>query len=123
LELDGTLTMDETEFDEKLAANPDLLASLFTDSDSGLMVALEDAIEGMVDDSTDVFGNELPGAFERRRDTLESLNDDLDDQIEQLEYNIGQKEATLIQQFSALEELMAGLNSQGQYLANALSQL
>ncbi|MEM7309968.1 MAG: flagellar filament capping protein FliD, partial [Planctomycetota bacterium] len=46
LELDGTLTMDETEFDEKLAANPDLLASLFTDSDSGLMVALEDAIEG-----------------------------------------------------------------------------
>ena len=121
VQLDGTLTMDETEFDEKLSANLDAMASLFTDDENGLMVALDDAIEQMVDGVIDEFSGEpLPGVFENKKDTLNSLNKDLDGQIEALELNLEQLELSLVQKFSALEELMAGLNSQSAYLASIL---
>ena len=123
LGVDGTLTMDATQFDEKLSANLDALGDLFTDEESGLMVKLEDAIDQMVDGQTSQLGDEIPGAFELRKDTLNALNKSIDKQIESLEFNLGQIEETLIQKFAALEKLMAGLNAQGSYLSAQLGSL
>ncbi len=120
LQSDGTLLLDEATFDAKLADDIDALANLFTDETNGLAVKLDEAIELMVDDQTNELGDEIPGLFERRTDTLNAIIDDIDDQIEDLNDRLEQLEITLVQKFSALEELMAGLNAQSQFLAQNL---
>ena len=112
--------LDATQFDEKLNANLEALSDLFTDEENGLMGKLEGAIDQMVKGQTSQQGDEIPGAFDLRMDTLKALNKSIDKQIESLEFNLGQIEQTLIQKFAALEELMAGLNAQGAYLSSQL---
>ena len=123
LKADGTLEMDETTFDEKIAGNLDALEELFADETDGLMVKLDTAIKEMTKTTSDALGNELLGAFKLKKDTLKTLNNTIDDQIEDLEFNLAQVEATLLQKFTALEELMAGLNAQGQFLNAQLTAL
>jgi flagellar hook-associated protein 2 len=122
LKSDGTLEMDETKFDGKLSGNLDALVALFTDEESGLMVKLDEAIEEMVDTDTDDMGNKLLGVFKNRKETLKKLNSSIDKQITSLEMNLESIEQTLIQKFSALEELMAGLNAQSQFLSAQFGQ-
>lgn len=118
---DGTLSIDDTTFDDKLSTNMEALADLFTDSTDGLMVKLDSAIEGMVDSTTNVLGDSIPGLFDRKEDTINDLIADIDDQIESLELSLESYEATLVAKYSALEELMAGLNAQSQYLSGVLA--
>ena len=123
LQVDGTLKLDETQFDDKLTANLDALADLFTGEEDGLMGRLDEAIDGMVDTKSTEQGDELLGIFDLRTETLNKLNKDIDKQIDGLEFNLDQIEETLIQKFAALEELMAGLNAQGSYLSAQLGSV
>lgn len=120
LQVDGTIVLDSAQFDDKLSANLDALADLFTDEETGLMVKLESAIDGMVSTQTSDLGDEIPGIFDLKTETLNALNQSIDKEIESLEFNLAQIEETLIQKFAALEELMAGLNAQGAYLSAQL---
>jgi len=117
---DGTLSLDEATFDAKLAEDPDALQALFADSEGGALVKLDEAISALVDDTTSSTGVEIEGVFDRRRTTLNSVIDDYDDQIERLERALEKQEETLTLQFARLEELMAGLNAQQQYLAQGI---
>jgi flagellar hook-associated protein 2 len=118
LQTDGTLKMDETKFDAKVAGNLDALSALFTDEDGGLMVKLDAAIDDMIKPGTDALGNKLLGLFARRKDTIKTLNKSIDTQIDQLNMNLDSLEQTLTQKFTALEKLMAGLNAQSQFLSS-----
>ncbi|MCZ6597864.1 MAG: flagellar filament capping protein FliD [Planctomycetota bacterium] len=120
VQTDGTLVMDETLFDEKLANDVGLLANLFTNETEGIAVKLEEAIGAMVDTTTNTLGDSIPGLFDRREDTLNEVIEDLDDQIENLERHLEQVEEGLVAKFSALEVLMAGLNAQAQFLSSQL---
>lgn len=138
LDSDGRLSIDDTLFDSKLKENPTLLGELFTaeDSDpldnvddSGLLLRLTAAIEDMVEDSEakDANGNTVyypgttkaipaPGIFSGRKDAINEVISDIDDQIERLELHVSSFEEDLILRFSKLEALLSGLNSQAQFL-------
>ena len=135
LNADGTLTIDETQFDEKLAAGIDELANLFldtTDADGngvgdGLLLVLDDALDNLLKSSSVPDPNDpdnpiaIPGLFERRRDTINEVISGIDDEIERIEYHLEQLEASLVQRFSNLETLLAGLNAQASFLSSSLA--
>ncbi len=121
LQIDGRLKLDENEFEQKLLADPSALENLFNDPTSGLLVELDAAIENLVATSTDPLGNSIAGLFDRRRDTLNRIIGDLDDEIERLERRLESLEETLVRQFSNLEGLLANLNSQASFLAGAFA--
>lgn len=138
---DGTLSLDETLLDEKLAADPELFADLFVDSDgfdndgaavntpgyyqdtsadAGIMAILDRVIDQMFDTFDDGLGNTREGLFGSRTKALQSSIDRYDDQIEARELRLEQFRENLVKRFAALEELIGGLNAQGAALQQAL---
>lgn len=136
---DGTLSVDETVLDAKLDADFTAFAELFVDSDgfdnggalpgqpgyyddrsldTGLADDLMRELDKLIDDYVDASGNSYDGLFSARTESLNSTIKDFDKQIQDREFRLDQYEANLIARFSALESLMAQLNSQLSYLQN-----
>lgn len=133
----GELSINDTEFDEKLAENIAALADLFVDSDgfdnggavpntpeyfidttadTGLAANLVAEIERLLDNSSDASNNSITSLFNAR---TESLNNDIkrfDKQIEDRERYIERFEQQLVAKYSALEQLIGQLNTQGDAL-------
>ncbi len=143
LQSDGTLSIDETKLDAKLAEDPDAFADLFVDTDGfdnggaavntsgyfvdqtaddGLFDNLFRAIDQAVEDLELADGSTISGLFELREDSTRDNIERFDDRIQILEDRLVQTEDRLVAQFSALEELMAGLNSQSAFLTQSLFQ-
>lgn len=144
---DGTLSINSTVLDEKLAENPDLFVDLFTDddgfdngdaepntpdyftdttADSGLMANLSREIdrmfgsfEGAIDPDTGE-RQVFDSLFDLKQDTLRTNIQDFEDRITQMERRLDDYEEDLILRFARLEELMGALNAQGAALNNAL---
>jgi flagellar hook-associated protein 2 len=138
---DGTLLIDKTVFEEKMADNLDALADLFIDSDgfdnggalentpeffedtttdSGLAASLERAISRMLGSFTGPEGTTLKGLFESRTDTFNSNMKRFDKQIEDKEFYLDQYEKNLVKRFASLEQIIGGLNAQGAALQSSL---
>ncbi|MDA1263457.1 MAG: flagellar filament capping protein FliD [Planctomycetota bacterium] len=145
---DGTLSIDETRFDEKIAENIHLFADLFVDSDgfdngdaepnteefytdttadSGLAATLSREIDrmfgtydGPIDSDT---GDHivLDALFDLKEDTIRDSMKRFDSQIETMERRLEGFERNLVLRFARLEELMAALNAQGAALSNAFA--
>jgi len=141
---DGTLSIDDTTFDEKFAANVDAIADLFVDSDgfdnggaaegtpefyvdttadTGLADKLYRSLDLLFGSIPNGQGGSSDALFDARTDSLQSAIDRLQDSIDAKERYLETHERSLIERFSALEELMGGLNSQGDALLSALSGL
>jgi len=138
---DGALTLDSTIFDDKMAANMDALADLFTDSDGfDNGGAAEGTPEYFIDTTTDsgladklyrqldtLFGKvvgpsgSVDALFDARSSAIGDLIDDIGDQITSKERYLEIYEQRLVDRFAALEQLMGGLNAQGAALTAALS--
>lgn len=143
---DGTLSIDDTVFDEKLAGDIDLLADLFLDSDgfdngdadpntdefytdttadSGLAASLVREIErmfGSYEGPVDPVTGErvtLDALFDLKEDTIRDAMARFDDQIDTMEQRLEGFERNLVMRFARLEELMGALNAQGAALQNA----
>jgi flagellar hook-associated protein 2 len=118
LEDDGTLSIDSDDLEEKLAGDPEAFAALFTDLSSGVLVKLDDALDGLLDGATLSGSNEtLDSVFTGRRKALGSILSSIDDQVERLQYNLERFEEALVQRFANLESIVGGLNSQSAFLA------
>ncbi|MFT7670781.1 MAG: flagellar hook-associated protein 2 [Planctomycetota bacterium] len=139
---DGTMTMDETIFDEKFGSNVQALADLFVDSDgfdnggaaegtaefyvdttsdSGLAEKLYRAIDLMFDSIPGVGGApSTEGLFGAREESLQDSIDQLQDSLDAKERYLEIFEEQLVAKYSALEQLIGGLNSQGAALQNIL---
>lgn len=139
---DGTLSVNSSTFDEKFAANLPALMDLFADTDgfdngdaepntpeyfvdttadTGLMDRLSRSIDQMF--GAQASGNQtfqVQGIFDVRQDAIRDAIGRYGDQIERREDRLVRFEETLILRFARLEELMGGLNAQGQALASAL---
>ncbi len=139
---DGRLSVNSAVFDEKFADNLPALMDLFADTDGfdngdaepntpgyytdttadgGLMNRLireVDQMFGTLDSGDSDF--QVQGLFDVRQQAIEASIGRYDDQIERRETRLESYETTLILRFARLEELMGGLNAQGQALNAAL---
>ena len=146
---DGTLSIDATVFDDKLAGNIELFADLFIDSDgfdnggadpntgeyfedttadSGLAASLVREIDrmfGTYEGPIDPVTGErltLDALFDLKEDTIRTAMKRFDDRIESMEQRMEGFERNLVMRFARLEELMGALNAQGAALAGALAK-
>lgn len=139
---EGRLSVDSAVFDDKFDGNLEALMDLFADTDgfdnggaaentpeyyvdttadSGLMDTLSRTIDQM-------FGRQpngdseidLQGIFDLREEAIRNSIGRFDDQIERREDRLVKYEETLVLRFARLEELLGGLNAQGQALNSAL---
>jgi flagellar hook-associated protein 2 len=138
---DGTLSIDESLFQEKLAQDLDAVMDLFADldgfdnggaaentpaalvdltEDRGLADALYRAIDRMFGTFT-AGTTVLKNLFDSRLESIDERIDGIDEQIERKEAYIERFEAQLIARFTALEQLMGTLNAQGSALASLAS--
>lgn len=139
---DGKLSVDSAVFDEKFDGNIEALMDLFADTDgfdnggaeentpeyyidttadSGLMGKLTRAIDQMFGSlPSGESGVELEGIFDLRETAIRDSISRFDDQIERREDRLVKYEETLVLRFARLEELLGGLNAQGQALNSVL---
>ncbi len=144
-ESDGTLSVDSDQLAAKLDGNLEALVDLFADLDgfdnegaaanppgyyvdsgtidSGLAASLDRAIEAMFGVLDNIGGTTISGIFDTRTDAITSRMERFTDRIESRENYLIQYEARLVRRFTALEELMSGLNAQSMALQNVLSGL
>jgi len=121
LQSDGTITIDDADFESKVTADPDAFKALFTDPTEGVLVKLDTALDGLLDGATLSSGTTLDNIFTGRRNALNAVIDGLDGQIERLQFNLDKFEESLVQRFANLESIVGGLNSQASFLSSNLS--
>jgi flagellar hook-associated protein 2 len=147
---DGRLSIDDSVFDDKLAANVELVAALFADddgfdnggalpntpgyftdttADTGLAEKLYRAIDQMfkTQDGPDnpITGDPvvLSGIFKSREDALKDNISRFGDSIDNKERLLELFEESLVLRFASLEQTMGQLNAQGAALQSTLFNL
>lgn len=110
---DGTLSLDSTKLDAAVSNDADGVAQLFAGT-KGIAKTLDDTL-GQYVDST--------GTLSSREQSIQGQLRDVDKSREDLSYRISQLKDRLTRQYSALDSLVAGLNSTGSYLTQQLSKL
>jgi flagellar hook-associated protein 2 len=109
----GTLALDRTKFDAKLAADPNAIADLFGATD-GIATKLAKTIDGIT---------ATGGRLDIRDDALNARLDDIDDRRVALERRIDDLTTRYRKQFSALDTLIARMNSTSSFLTQQLASL
>lgn len=108
---DGTLSLNETKFNEAVAANPDKLKALFTDSTKGFGTRLYDVAAGMMQAGGTILG---------RKDGMNAQLRALESRITFLEDKMEKREQEIRNQYSRLDTLLTTMKSQANQLFGAL---
>lgn len=108
---DGTLAFDAAKFNAAIEADPDAVKAAF-DGDTGLARRLGDAVNGFVG---------ADGAFTGRTDGLNKRLKEVSEQREALDRRMELIEARYRAQFTALDSMIAQLNTTSQFLAQRLA--
>jgi flagellar hook-associated protein 2 len=111
----GELEINGTTLDTKLSSSMDDVAEMFTDSSNGLAVQLYDYINQVT--------SSVDGSIKLREDGLQDVIDNINDNIDDMEYRLDKTENDLVRKFTALETLVSGFNTMGNFLTNQLSRL
>jgi flagellar hook-associated protein 2 len=129
MDSDGKLSIDDAKMDAKMDEDLDQFADLFADTDgslgadTGLADDLMNEIDRITKGYTDPVSSQFfEGIFDSRKSSLTDAIKRIDDNIEDKEYRLEKTEEQLVLRFTALETLMAQLNSQQAYLSSALQQ-
>lgn len=143
LQTDGTLLLDESKVDAKIAEDVEAFLDYFADldgfdnggaakgtseyyqdttTDKGLFMTLTKSIDRMLDSQTVGDGQTYKGLIASRKESLEKIIGNIDDRVEQLELRLEAFEANLVARFTALEKLMSGLQSQSAFMSQQLGQ-
>ncbi|QDU70012.1 flagellar filament capping protein FliD [Engelhardtia mirabilis] len=139
LDINGKMTLDSAKAKSLLAEDPDAFADFFVDNDGfdnggaatgtgefyvdtsadkGLFSLISQKLDSLLDDQVSTGGSKLDGLLGSRKKTLEDQNTFIDKRIGELEYRLEGFESALVAQFTALEETLAGLQAQQQFLNN-----
>jgi len=131
---DGKLTIDDSEFDEKIADNLGALADLFVDTDgfdnggaavntsafftdttadSGLTSKLIAEIDRLIKNQAGENNSSIKSIFSSRTDAINSQIKRFDTQIESRERYVDRVEANLVSKYANLESLISQINSNG----------
>ena len=107
----GTFTLDAGELRDALAADFEGVSGFF-----------EDALASRLDEALD-YAEGADGSIARTRDRWKAQIEEANLRIAQFEDRLDRREAALIQQFAAMESLLAGLQSQSNWLTGQLGGL
>lgn len=109
----GNLSLDETVMNENLASNLIDVKQFFS-SEGGIAQAFNTAISGYVDND---------GIIDSRSDGLQDRLNDIDDRRDNLDRRMEALQARLTAQFTAMDTLVAQLQSTGTFLTQQLANL
>lgn len=133
LQDDGTLSIDSSTFEDRLTEDLDSFAQFFIAADdtattgvdeSGVFVRIEDALKGILDHFDGPDGKSYEGLIDSRRSASRRQIKSFDDEIGRLERRLESLRQTLTAKFTALEQVLAGLQGQQAYLnANAFPSI
>ena len=115
---DGTLELDEAEFQSILASDPAGVVEFLAGDESGSI----DGFVARLTESIDSYAG-TAGVLSERIDSMSDQVDDLDGTISGMEVRIGKFEETLKSKFSNLELTISQLNAQQQQMASMLASL
>ena len=112
---DGNLSVDQSKFDDMQSSDnySEILAAT-TLADTGLATNIKTTIERYTD---------ADGLIKNKEDALRSNTDALDTQTSRIEYQLVQTEARYRRQFSAMDTVVAQLQSSSSYLISQLENL
>ncbi len=110
---DGTLTLDSAALAAALASDPDAVASAFAGSD-GIATRIGSFVTGLVGDA---------GSITARQATLNSQIADVTEQRADLDRRLELTRERFLRQFTALDSLVAQLQSTSDFLARQLGGL
>lgn len=108
---EGILQIDETKLRAALEENPEDVAAFFNKKATNM----KDFIKGYVEYGT--------GILAEKQESIGRVMKDIDRQIERLEDRIARKEENLVRQFTALEKVLANLQTQSDWLSQQINQL
>ncbi len=98
--------LDEDVFRAAFEEDPDSVTALFSTADYGISDYVSDLLENLASSSVD------NSTMQNRIDAIASENDLLEERIEDLEERLAEKEERLYNDFYAMEETLANLQSQ-----------
>lgn len=107
------LEFDEEEFRAAIAADPDAVRELFTDTKNGLWTKLDSLLASLTDKGS--------GILSTRDQSLQDRADMFSDRIEDMSVLLSNKEQRLYAQYQAMEAALAKLQSQQSALASIAS--
>ena len=112
---DGSLTLDEAKLSEALADDPTAVGRLFLATEGGIGKRIPDAVDDFV--------SQVDGALTFRQKGIAQSLKRIDEKVVREEERIAAMQDRLTRQFSALEQIVSSLKSQGDFLAQQLSGL
>jgi flagellar hook-associated protein 2 len=111
---DGSLSLDSADLEAAIAGDFADVAELFAHDDQGYLFRLDSVIEGFI---------EFNGQLDNREDSLNNRINAVDDRIFEMEFRLGLREKTLLDQFNALDTLMGTLQGTSDFLTQQLAAL
>ncbi|MEA3371518.1 MAG: flagellar filament capping protein FliD [Campylobacterota bacterium] len=114
---DGTITLNSSSLTSALSEDYDSVLGLFSGTDGA------DGISTQFADYLDTMTDSIDGLYAGRKETTDSNVRRIDQRILNMEARLELKEKSLRAQFSAMEELVNGLNAQGGYLMQQLAAM
>ena len=114
---DGTISLNSSTLTNALSEDYEGVVGLFagTSESEGISSQFASYLEGVTDYDE--------GIYAIRKESTDSNLRRIDQRIISLEARMDQKEITLREKFSAMENLVSGLNSQGNYLMQQLASM
>jgi len=105
---DGTLEFDSDKFDEAYEADPDGVGTFFSDEDTGVAAKFHDLLEMLAGDENSTLANRI----EAVQTTVEAN----EKTIERMETQLDKEQTRLYNQFYALEEALASMETTQEFL-------
>ncbi|WP_321366948.1 flagellar filament capping protein FliD [uncultured Desulfuromusa sp.] len=114
---DGTLELDDEMLTEAIQNNLADVEKLLVGEDGadGVAVKFQNYLEGITDS--------IDGVLAGTKKSTESNLKRIDNRIEQIEVRLAQREETMRRQYTALEELISGMNNQSAFLTQQMDML
>ncbi len=111
---DGTLSLDAADLEAAIASDFAGFAELFANDSEGYLFRLDTAVENFVT---------FDGLLDSRTNSLNSRVRSVEDRILNMEFRLGLREQSLLDQFSALDTLMGQLQGTSAFLTQQLAML
>ena len=111
---DGSISIDQTKLQSAITANAGAVNNLFSQSTTG--------IGALAQQLSDRYTNVVDGLFTSRTKNLSSRIRQMDRQAEQMQLRVDAFKQNLIAQFTAMEKIVGGLKTTGNYLTQQSAQ-
>ena len=111
---DGSLSLDGADLESAIASDFSGVAEMFANNDQGYLFRLDSVIEDFI---------KFDGQLDTRESSLNDRVNTVDDRIFEMEFRLGLREKTLLDQFNALDTLMGTLQGTSDFLTQQLAAL